>query len=285
MKTLVLILLSVFAFQGCASLPFGKLQEEQKFKDYTVRIYRDEDAGSGCFEILKSSKQVYFHEGFKFKIGNIIFDRENRTNTWLKIGQSITRDKQPNLVVSEWTGGAHCCFIFYIFQIGDRFKMIDTINTEHGGDSDFKDLRHDGDVELVTHDWTFAYWNASFAQSPAPAVILRCEKGKYRPDLEMMRKAAPTAAELDRMAEGFRQKFKESANSEADNPWSMPPELWGKMLELIYTGNAKSAWKLLDLSWPAEKSGKNVFLSEFVKQLSTSPYCNTLFQPSFQSEP
>jgi hypothetical protein len=47
---------------------FGTLQHEKQFKDYTVRIYRDEDdnsktVGLGCLVILKSNKQVYFRPG------------------------------------------------------------------------------------------------------------------------------------------------------------------------------------------------------------------------------
>jgi hypothetical protein len=136
----------------------------------------------------------------------------------------------------------------------------------------------------VTYDWTFAYWKTSFVQSPSPKVILQFHNGKYRPDLEMMRKAAPTTSELNRMAKKFKHKFGSPENNDPENTWSAPPELGGKMLDLIYSGNTKSAWKLLDLSWPAGKSGKNEFLREFKKLLATSQYYAAITQPSFQRE-
>lgn len=46
----------------------------------------------------------------------------------------------------------------------------------------------------------------------------------------------------------------------------------GKMFDLIYSGNMDLAWKLCDLSWPANHSGKVIFMKEFKEQLATSPY-------------
>jgi hypothetical protein len=48
--------------------------------------------------------------------------------------------------------------------------------------------------------------------------------------------------------------------------------MWGEMLDLIYSGNMKSAWRLCDLSWPTNYPGKAVFLKEFKKQLGTFKY-------------
>lgn len=52
----------------------------------------------------------------------------------------------------------------------------------------------------------------------------------------------------------------------------LPPQLWGDMLDLIYSGNAASAWKLFDLAWPKGITGKKKFLREFKEQLASSQY-------------
>ena len=119
------LLFTVLALQVfAAKAPFGQLQEEQKFNDYTVRIYFDKDASSGCFEVLRSGRQVYFHSGQFFGVGDVDPDGNTHTNTPIKMGQSITSDKQPNLLVTEWTSGNHCCTTFHIFEIGQKFKKI-----------------------------------------------------------------------------------------------------------------------------------------------------------------
>jgi hypothetical protein len=263
--------------------PFGQLQHEQKYKDYTIRIYWSETSESddyGCYEILKSGKQVYFQKGFKFEVGNP--GNGDITNKLIEMGRSITSEKQPNLVVWQWTGGAHCCYAFDIFQIGDTFKLIDHLETGHGIDSDFKDLRGDGNLELVTYDWAFAYWHTTFVDSPAPTVILRYRNHKYRPDLELMHKPAPTEHQLQRMAEELKSKFAHAGKFIDDDKWAAPPSLWGKMLDLIYSGNMDSARKLWNLSWPKNHPNKKLFWRDFIKELQDSPYYKDINEPGFQ---
>ncbi len=262
----------------------GTLQHEKQFKDYTVRIYRDEDdnsknAGMGSLVILKANKQVYSRSGNKFDFGDI-FDSEN-TNNLPRIGQSITTDHQPNLVISEWSGGAHCCFTYHIFQIGNQFKFLGSVEGVNSG-VDFKDVNRNGDLRLVVYDWTFEYWHAGFADSPSAKVILRYQKGKYKPDLELMRKPAPTQQTLKAKAKEIEKAFSEVV-SDPGHAFSAPSVLWGEMLDLIYSGNMKSAWELLDLSWPTDKPGKSKFKKAFLKQLSTSPYYRYISLKSFQN--
>ena len=253
--------------------PIGQLHDEQRFRDYTVRIYRTGEGfdGSGCFEILKAGKQVFFQKGFEFGVGNVLEDYSDYTNTLVTMGNSINSDGQPNLVISEFTGGAHCCFNYYIFQIGEKFRCVDQIETLDG-ESDFKDLRGDGNLELVMYDWTFAYFgSAGFAES-APEVILSYQDRTYLPDLNLMSKPAPTEREIETWAGGFKAQFRDAVKFEEDQKWTAPPEMWEKMLDLIYSGNMGSAWRLCDLSWPADHPGKELFLNEFKQRLKSSPY-------------
>jgi hypothetical protein len=71
------------------------------------------------------------------------------------------------------------------------------------------------------------------------------------------------------MAKEFMAKFDDLG---VVTPFPAPPEMWQEMLNLIYTGNMTTAWRLLDMSWPAGKPGKMKFLRGFKKQLSKSPY-------------
>jgi hypothetical protein len=97
----LLILLFVFTVQAThAAKPVGQLKEEQKFKDYTVRIYRDTNT-DGCFEILRSGKQVFFEEGQFFAVGDVTPASGQTITNAIKMGQSITLEKQPNLLVTE----------------------------------------------------------------------------------------------------------------------------------------------------------------------------------------
>ena len=275
--------------------PFGQLQDEQKFKDYTVRIYRnenhppdndtneDDQDGIGCFEILRSGRQVFFEKGDIFKVGSSIEDDQFYHNP-VKIGQSILGDKQPNLIVSDLDGGNNSLCDYYVFQIADTFKFKAKIQDSGGGE--FKDLRGDGVFDLITYDeLTFDYWHCCGADSQHPPVILRYRNGRYLPDLEQMKKPAPSKQELKKMAAGFRSEFPAAPKNDDDDKWTAPPKLWGKMLDLIYSGNMASAKILCDLSWPGNLSGKDLFWKDFNEQLQTSPYYHDIKKASFQLVP
>jgi hypothetical protein len=116
------------------------------------------------------------------------------------------------------------------------------------------------------NDWTFAYWETSFAESPAPEVILRYQEGVYRPAIELMRQPAPDPAELEEQAQEIR------ADPEGWQQPSPPPLLWAEMLDLIYSGQAELAWSFLAQAWPPDVPGQEAFLRRFLAQLTTSPF-------------
>jgi len=158
-----------------------------------------------------------------------------------------------------------------ILELGKQFSEVAEIRADHSAGAHFEDLRHDGKYEFVAEDWAFAYWHASFAYSPVPAVVLMPdEKGVlnyylYHLALDLMERPAPTATEFDSLVNKVKQA----------SDWhegGVPPELWGEMLDLIYTGHPPLAWKLLDQSWPEEKPGKNGFIGAFCDRLGQSRY-------------
>jgi hypothetical protein len=274
------MLLLALALPVCASQKsFDKLKCEQTFNDYTVRISdRKEETGMSRFEILRGGKRVYSGSGEFFEVGKINFESSEQS-ALIKMGQAITSDRQPNLLVSEWNSGNNSDCVFHIFQIGDTFKQIAKIDASQIGETSFQDLRHDANLEIVTGDTTFCYWNCDGSESKKLKVVLRYQNGKYSPDLELMRKPAPEQAEIKTLAQAFKLKFHKPENGDR---WGVPVQMWQKMLDLIYTGNMNAAWILCDLSWPKEYPGKQRFLKEFKKQLQQSPYYAAITQAGFQ---
>jgi len=100
---------------------------EQTSPPYVVRVYFDQVAKDGSdayYEILKDNKSVFHqkaaHKGEKFFIG--MMNDKDPDASIVKMGADITGDGQPDLVVSEWSGGANCCLTFHIFEIGSTFR-------------------------------------------------------------------------------------------------------------------------------------------------------------------
>ena len=237
---------------------------EARFGEYIVRTYRYPN-DAGCFEILQRGRQAHSKIGLVFQIGGSPDFAEEPTKL-LRIGADIRGDGTPGLVIGEWTGGAHCCLLFHVFDLGKKLRTVATIDAQHAGNSRFADVGRDGKLEFETFDYTFAYWHASFAESPAPAIILRYRNGRFRFAEELMRKPSLPEPELTARAQKLRNA------PEWESPDDPPSGLWSEMLDLIYTGNAPQAWRFFDLAWPAGRKGKEEFLREFRAKLAKSPY-------------
>ena len=240
-----------------------RLEQEQHFGEYTVRVYRNNAENESTLQIFKGKKLVHRDENVRFQLGH--WPEAEKYNHLIPIGKDITGRGIPNLVVASYSGGAHCCIGYSVFEIGEVFREMDFIVGMHDFSSHFEKRKGEKGLLFISSDFPFAYWKTSFAQSPAQGVILRFCKGKYRLADDLMRKPAPSREELLQMAAKIRKVNVESIDD-------LPPQLWGDMLDLIYSGNAASAWKLFDLAWPKGITGKKKFLREFKEQLASRQY-------------
>jgi hypothetical protein len=254
--------------------------QEETMQPYVARIYFDAKAKDGSdayFEILKSDKRVYLQKarkkGEKFFIGTM--DKDDPDAALVKMGMDITGDGQPDLVISEWLGGANCCLVFHIFEIGPTFRKLGTIDAAFGDSGPHfvhpdKNSKSAG-LAIQIHDWTFANWHTDFADSPAPKVMLRFSDNAYRISPELMRALTPPDTNLEASAAAVRN-YAPSAKGGAWPHANVAPQLWGTMLDLIYAGHGDDAWKFLDQAWPPKVEGKDVFARDFRAQLAKSPY-------------
>lgn len=259
------------------------LKDRQRHGDYEARVYRGED-GFGQFKIFRKGREVYSRDGFCFKIG--LMDEQSTRRDLVRMGNDITGDGEPDLLVSEWTGGAHRRYIFYLFQIGKEFKELEIIENDDGCEGYFEDIDGDGSMEFIGKDYVFSDWHASFACSPFPRVILKCHRGKYRLALGLMTTPLPAKdKEQEVLAEiKERQERLAAAQASASDAWIyndvvLPSEVWGYMLDLIYSGHPREAWLFLDKVWPQGAPGKEEFIKDFKKQLSMSYYWDSIKHP------
>ena len=280
----VLLVAVVFVTPARGEPPVVLPHQEETVLPYVARIYFDANAKDGSdsyFEILKNDKQVYLQKakrkGEKFFIGTMYKDDPDAP--LIKMGMDITGAGQPDLVISEWLGGANCCLLFHIFELGPTFKKLGTIDAEFG-DSGPHFLHPDKDskttgLAIQIHDWTFANWNTDFADSPAPKVVLRYSDDAYRVAPDLMRAPVPDASDLATLA----AQVKSYAPSAKGGEWphaQVSPQLWATMLDLIYSGHESEAWKFLDDAWPPKVQGKDAFAHDFRAQLAKSRYWPTV---------
>jgi hypothetical protein len=246
-------------------VPGGELTDEQTFGPYTVKTYFMD---RGSFEVLKRGRRIYSQHGGKFWIGVL---EKGRLRCTAK-NMDLTGNGKANLVVSEWTGGAHCCYNSFVFELNPRFHLLATI---HGNDSipRFEDLDEDSDYEVILHDWTYAYWPGSFASSPAPRVILSWNGKKYIVASELMHFPKPSGQQLQTRAKEIHALW----GKEYDR-WSIPVELWGYSLELMYAGYEDLGWQFIEMAWTDKHALDLELLQELRSLMAKSPYWKELQQ-------
>jgi hypothetical protein len=84
----------------------------------------------------------------------------------------LDNDGQPDVVLSLFTGGAHCCSVEQVFTFDPARNTY--VKTERNfGDfgAEIVDLGHDGRFEFLTADDAFAYAFTDFAASGLPIQI------------------------------------------------------------------------------------------------------------------
>ncbi len=235
--------------------PSGQMAEK-KFGEYTIRIYSgssDQLAG-GFLEILQAGTRVYTGQHESFEIDD----------TGTPVGADVTGTGNPNLVVKEYSGGAHCCTSFEVFSLGSNFQKLVTIESADCDGAHFQ-RQDNGGYVFYGCDPAVRMYGASFADSAAPGVILRYVNGSFHLAPDLMRKPPPSLDEL-----------KAKAADLASNPtWStqdVPGAFWQCVIDLTYSGNSRSADQFVTLAWPVQRTDRNQQIQQFSTQLRKSPY-------------
>ena len=178
------------------------------------------------------------------------------------VGQDITGDRIPDVVIQAFTGGMHCCSQALVLGLGDSLVDHGTIDGADG-DIEFTDSDGDGRPEVKVGDWRFAYWrDYPFVETVVPEVVLKFRDGAWRPACDLMREEAPTERVLRQRAQD------RSAGWVAGDP---PPDLWEYAVDLVYAGHADLAWRFLDLAWPRRIPGREAFVTDLKERLRGSP--------------
>ncbi len=180
-----------------------------------------------------------------------------------------TGDGIPDVMISYYSGGAHCCSSTYFVNLGERVEVAEVINTDNAYLTAIG-KNPKGGLRFITNENAFAYWNMSYAGSPMPEVILEFKNGELRPNFALMKKPAPTMAKLKAKARAASRKISDKPYTEMGMDFE--EAFWGEMLDLIYTGHEKLAWQYFDMVWPAKKPGKEKFKADFDQALAESYY-------------
>src|SRR3989338_1950874 len=159
--------------------------EKRTYGSYQIEIASAGDQSCQILEIKKSGKLVYERAeiGTHFYFGDTLSEQG-------RAFQRLTGKKAPNLVVSEWTGGMHCCYLLHIFELGADFKKVGELGGGNFG-PELRDLDKDGVPEVVLRDDVLAEVFSCFADSATGRVIVQYSPNGYRVAANYMKRPPP----------------------------------------------------------------------------------------------
>ena len=172
LKLMVMVALMFFAADGraCASNKdncyYGEGQAVRNLVDFQIRISANPDwKDSGdqtCRAVVldKNQKTVFSAEDERFSIE--------------LAGQDVNGDGVPDVVIYGYSGGAHCCWTYYVISLGQHPGLITKF--ENGRDATFVRDDETGRFYISTLDGAFDYFDGlCHACTPFPQVFLSIE--------------------------------------------------------------------------------------------------------------
>lgn len=275
---------SAFAIGQADSAPQcmrTRLTGSATVRGFIFRTYEatNPDADSGCLQIYRNGKVVYRLAGEEQE-----YDLGQPGNAQYKIphipnGTDLTGDGQPEMIVTAWSGGAHCCYKHYIFELQPKLRLLTTIED---GDTDlahFEKMNLDRGYFYATYD-LWSYWPSSFVSSVSHKVLLRWDGKKFRLDLNSMRHPPPT----DRQWKAAFKDVDDALKDSGDTRGVLGLTLWDTVLDLLYTGHSDLAWKFVREVNSNALKGDNPSLGEFCSALKSDPYWPDL-EPTLRNVP
>jgi hypothetical protein len=157
---------------------------------------------------------------------------------------------QPEIVLSSYTGGAHCCTATRIATQGGAgpWRVVDAGQLDGDGGYGFEDVTGDGAVELTSIDNGYLYAFASYAESAAPPRVQRLSDGALR-DVTLEPAVRPYLRRELRRIEAMADK---------EGLWRNNGFLGGWVAAKAQLGEVDEAWKRMlknydrKSDWPNE---------------------------------
>lgn len=219
------------------------------------------DAGTDVFRLYRSGELVRRIDDF--------------IRLWLDPpalvpGTDVNADGVPDLVLTGWTGGAHCCFVTWVFSLGEEFAVLAEVIGEHA-EAEIRQADDDPALEFVVRDWALAYWPFDFAGSPSVEVVLDWQGRGLQPSAPLTAAQVKLPADLDAQARKYA-----ADPSWADKAYDPICGLFATALNLVYAGEADRAAAFIAEAWGGDRATLARLTMEFGRRLGGSRYLDEI---------
>lgn len=277
---LIILCISTICKASFASEQPSKEWSSQEYKVILQeKTHSDEDDITIITQLLtvKKSNKVIYENSYESMSSYAGMSLRNADKNPL---EDITGDGIPDLVIDEYSGGAHCCYLTTLLELGETAHSISL----GGGDwvAKFEDLDHKPGKEAIVSDGAFKYRWSDYASSPGAQVILRHDNGSYIMAPDIMKQPPYTEKQINKIISVIKNSnysnFRYATNLNTADSTSAKAlsnyftNMLSKVLELIYSGNYFQALQIVDATWPGNKNEKEAFLKDLKETIQKQQY-------------
>lgn len=178
-------------------------------------------------------------------------------------------DSVPDLVVVAYSGGAHCCWTYFLIRLGADPGLIANITFENGASFDRRSDDNSAETIITSTDSVWNYWQSCYACTFKPLIILRLKNGTLSLAPDLMAKPLPADfADIERRMTEIISKVDFTLQEERVEP----ADYWHFVVELIYTGHEEEAIDLVRRTWTENGPERELFLAELLANFESSPW-------------
>jgi hypothetical protein len=217
--------------------------EPQTIADFLIRFRQASGSGAPGCRVEVFSLQ-----------GGMAFHAEDAGIRLLQpAGTDLSGDGVPDVALEGYSGGAHCCWTYWILSLGPKPGLLTTFKNQ----SPITFVSADnGKTDIQTHDGAFDYFDClSHAESPLPNAFLRLEGHRLR-DVGMEHLTAYDKQIRDARADlppARVDQFRAVKSTDelcSGEPRTAMPAVLTIVLAYLYSGQERQAWTALDQMWP-----------------------------------
>lgn len=182
-------------------------------------------------------------------------------------------DSMEDLLISSYSGGAHCCYTYTFLRLGERPAVLAQLEFENG--ASFERRAFDSALETVVTatDSVWNYWKSCYACTFKPTIILRLKNGTLSLAPDLMAKPLPVdLADI----EGRMREIISTADFTLQEASIEPADYWHFVVELIYTGHEKEAIDLIRRTWTENVPERELFIAELIGNFESSPWATAM---------
>ncbi len=197
--------------------------------------------------------------------------RDKEVCVYQGTGEDILGDGNQSLVLEGFSGGAHCCYTYKIFSLGQQSSSVGPIENQ----SPFFFFESSaGQFRIMTSDGAFGNFDGlCYDCSPFPRVVLRVDRNGFHDVGPQLAEQYDSEIALARakIPEDAVRKFQQSDFKDAR---SVVLEI---IFSYLYSGREDQAWQTLNEMWPSADR-------ERIKSLITATRAKGILSKLNQSE-